>query len=131
MSNSVNIDLKVNTKLGRLRARFDNPGEEEVVLRYPYVPTEVIIEHESGQRAEFYLSLPYGAKVNSFKLGAGQETFIEFDLSSDFVYPCGGNYKAWIEYNSCVPTASYDSGEELTRLKCRSNEVSFPIELPS
>ncbi len=130
MNADIAIALAVNTELGQLRVTFSNRGDSAAVLRHIFEPTDVIIENDQGKRAEYYLSFPYGSDVETFCLDASSEQSFEINLAGDFIYPSSGNYRAWIEYDTTRKTAKY-SKSILEPVKASSNEVRFPIELPS
>ncbi|EAQ77971.1 hypothetical protein [Blastopirellula marina] len=128
MNEKLQIELEVNATLGRLRVTFKNNNSVDLLLRYIYEPSELVVESDSGQRAEYYLSFPYGAEVDTFKLICGQQHSYEIDIAADFIYPSSGNYRAWIQYNTTQPTAKYSTAM-LSSVVAVSNEVRFPVEL--
>lgn len=130
MNDSVEISLSVNSKLGLLRVTFSNHGETDITLRHVFEPDDVVIENESGERAEYYLSFPYGADVETFRLGSRKQKSFDINLANDFVYPSSGKYQAWVEYDTTRTTAKY-AKSELEPVALTSNKVRFPIELPS
>jgi hypothetical protein len=97
-------------------------------LRDLFPPFDVVIENDDGDRAEFYLSMPYGAKVKKIVLEPGQSHRSEINLASDFIYPKEGTYTVWIDYDSSKSTAKYDD-EMVDALRGKSNSIRFPITL--
>lgn len=124
----MNLQIEVDNTKGLLVVEFVNNGLEPITLRDIYPPTEVIIENEFSERAEFYLSLPYGATVKTFTLEPGEKRRCEIDLASEFIYPRSGRYTAWIDYDSTIQTAKY-AAPSSDAVRCQSNRVSFPIRM--
>lgn len=126
----IEILISVDKSSGLLNVVFSNSGDRPIVLRQLYEPHDVIIENEQGLRAEYYLSFPYGADVETFSLKPREKFECAVNLATDFVYPQSGNYRAWIDYDSNKDTAKYAKADH-SKLRLVSNVVEFPIELPA
>jgi hypothetical protein len=130
MTGSIAISISVNPSSGMLRTEFVNLGLQQAVLRHLFEPQDLVIENENGNRAEYYLSFPYGARLDTFVLEPGDSYVCEVNLATDFIYPDTGKYRAWVEYDTETPTAKYETAK-LTAVRVVSNVVQFPIKLPS
>jgi len=124
----MNVSIELDSSSGHLGVTFFNPGSKTVKVRDLYPQLDVVVENDEGDRAEFYLSMPYGAKVKTIVLAPGASHRTSVNLASDFVYSKEGSYTVWIDYDSSKKTAKFDV-DTVDSLQSKSNAIRFPIVL--
>ena len=126
----IEILVEFEKSSGLLNVLFSNSTKKSFELRRLYEPHDVVIESQEGLRAEYYLSFPCGADVETFTLKSQEKFECTVNLATDFVYPQSGKYRAWIDYDSSKETAKYAKAD-FYKTRLISNVVEFPIDLPA